>query len=214
VTEIAVYVEGGGDTPHQRAALRVGLDSLLDPVKSKAREKRLGWRLIPSGGRQATYEAFVNALRANPSTINVLLVDSETPIAAAPDDTDQDAEVRVAHLAQRDRWDLAEVYPGRVHLMVQCMETWIVADRDALINFYGQGFAPNSLPRRENLEEEPKKDVYDKLVMATRATQKGEYGKIRHASLLLQRINHTRVVARCPRFAILMRWLEETIVAA
>ena len=27
MTAIAIYVEGGGDTPHQKAALRVGLDA-------------------------------------------------------------------------------------------------------------------------------------------------------------------------------------------
>jgi hypothetical protein len=213
VTEIAIYVEGGGDTPDQKAELRRGLDGLLDNVKSKAREKRLRWKLIPSGGRLTTYEAFINALRTNPGTINVLLVDSETPIAAAPDDTDQDAEIRVAHLTQCDRWDLSEAHPERVHLMVQCMETWIVADRGALRNFYGPRLALNSLPRRVNLEEEPKVDVYGKLMRATRATQKGEYGKIRHASQLLQRINPTQVAERCPRFAILIRWLEKTIAA-
>jgi len=214
VTEIAIYVEGGGDTPEQKAELRRGLDGLLDNVKSKARAKRLSWKLIPSGGRQATYEAFINALHTNPDRINVLLVDSETPIAAVTGDTDQDAEVRVAHLTQRDQWDFSEVHSQRVHLMVQCMETWIVADVDALRRFYGQGFATNSLPRRVNLEEEPKVDVYNKLMMATRATQKGEYGKIRHASRLLQNIDPIQVETHCPRFAILMRWLEESIVAA
>ena len=213
MTAIAIYVEGGGDTPDQKAELRRGLDGLLDNVKSKAREKRLRWKLIPSGGRRTTYEAFINALHTNPDSINVLLVDSETLIAAVTDDTDQDAEVRVAHLTQHDQWDLSEAHPQRVHLMVQCMETWIVADVDALRRFYGQDFVPNSLPRRVNLEEEPKVDVYSKLMWATRATQKGEYAKIRHASQLLQRINPTQVAVRCPRFAILMRWLEETIAA-
>jgi hypothetical protein len=214
VTELAIYAEGGGDTTHQKAELRVGLDGLLNNVKSKAREKRLGWKLVCAGGRQATYEAFINALHTNPGTINVLLVDSETSIVAATDDTDQDAAVRVAHLTQCDQWDLSEAHPKRVHLMVQCMETWIVADMAALRRFYGQGFAPNSLPRRVNLEEEPKVDVYEKLVRATRATQKGEYSKIQHASQLLQNIDPTQVAARCPRFAILTRWLGETIVAA
>jgi hypothetical protein len=93
------------------------------------------------------------------------------------------------------------------------MEIWIVADVDALSRFYGQGFAPNSLPRRVNLEEEPKVDVYNKLMRATRTTLKGAYGKSRHASQLLQSIDPTQVAARCPRFAILTSWLEETIVA-
>ena len=108
MTAIAIYVEGGGDTPEQKAELRRGLDGLLDNVKSKAREKRLGWKLVCAGGRQATYEAFINALRTHPGTINVLLVDSETSIVAATDNTDQDAALRVAHLTQRDPWDLSE----------------------------------------------------------------------------------------------------------
>jgi hypothetical protein len=50
VTEIAIYAEGGGDTTHQKAELRVGLDGLLNNVKSKAREEapwleaRMRWR--------------------------------------------------------------------------------------------------------------------------------------------------------------------------
>ena len=132
MTDIAIYVEGGGDTPSQRAELRRGLDGLLDQVKSKARVKHLRWRLIPSGGRQTTYEAFLHALHTHPHSINVLLVDAETGVAAVTDDTNRDADVRVTHLTQHDQWDLTEAHPQRVHLMVQCMETWIVADVNAL----------------------------------------------------------------------------------
>jgi predicted metal-dependent HD superfamily phosphohydrolase len=91
------------------------------------------------------------------------------------------------------------------------MEAWIVADVDALVKYYGQGFARNVLPVRQNLEDEPKLDLYDKLARATRNTQKGEYGKIKHASQILQRIDATKVVARCPRFATFTRWLTEAI---
>ena len=214
MTQIALYVEGGGDTTEQKVELRRGFDRLLEYVKSSARAKRLGWKLACCGDRRAAYEAFINAVRTSPGDVNVLLVDSEDPIAPETRDPGRDAAARVAHLSQRDGWDLSATRPERVHLMVRCMEAWIVADPDALAVYYGQGFSLTVLPARPNLEEEPKPDVKDKLARATRGTQKGEYGKIKHASQLLQRIDPARVVQRCPRFATLMRWLEQTIEAA
>jgi hypothetical protein len=214
VTQFAFYVEGGGDTAQQKAELRQGFDGLLERVKSSARDKRLGWKLVCAGDRRAAYEAFIDAVRTNPNAVNVLLVDSEDPVAPETGDPARDAAARVAHLRQRDGWDLSATPAERVHLMVRCMETWIVADPGALAVYYGQGFAPNNLPARLNLEDEPKPDVNDKLARATRGTQKGEYGKIKHASQLLQRIDPARVAQRCPRFGTLMRWLEQTIEAA
>jgi hypothetical protein len=214
VTQIALYVEGGGETANQKAELRLGFDGLLKSVKSKAQTKRLRWTLVCAGGRQAAYEAFANAVRTNPDTINVLLVDSEDPVASETGDPARDAAVRVTHLRQRDGWDLSATRPERVHLMVRCMEAWIVADPDALADYYGQGFAPNILPVRPNLEDEPKPDVYDKLARATRDTKKGEYGKIKHASQLLQRIDPAKVSRRCPRFTDLLRSLDQIVEAA
>jgi hypothetical protein len=214
MTAIAIYVEGGGNTAVQKAELRQGLDGLLEEVKSKARAKRLRWKLVCAGGRQTAYDAFINALRTNQDAINVLLVDSESPIAAESGDPVRDARERVAHLTARDGWNLAATPVERIHLMVQCMEAWIVADAEALAKYYGQGFVDNVLPARQNLEDEPKLDIYDKLARATRNTQKGEYGKIRHASQILQRIDTTKVAQRCPRFATFTRWLTESIECA
>lgn len=100
-----------------------------------------------------------------------------------------------------------------IHLMVQCMEAWIVADPEALAAFYDQYFKANALPARQNLEEEPKQDLYDKLDKATADKRliKGRYGKIRHASELLKRIDPAKVAMRCPRFATFTRWLDATI---
>ena len=209
--EIAIYVEGGGDMTHQKAELRQGIDALLREVKSQARAKRLRWKLVCAGGRRSAYDAFINALRMKPEAINVLVVDSESSIVAETGDPIRDARERVAHLTTRDGWDLAAASSERIHLMVQCMEAWIVADSDALAAYYGQGFARNVLPVRPNLEDEPKRDVYDKLARATSKTQKGEYGKIHHASQLLQRIDAAQVAMRCPRFATLVSWLTASI---
>jgi hypothetical protein len=209
-----IYAEGGGHTADQKADLRRGFDGLLKKWKLQASAKRLSLRVVCAGGRDQAYGAFINALRTNPDVANVLLVDSETLVAIHDGNATQDSRVRVAHLTHRDKWDFAEAQADRVHLMAQCMETWIVADEDALEEFYRQRFVRNALPTRLNLEEEPKKDVYDKLAKATRATQKGEYGKIKHASQLLQRIDPAKIAQRCPRFALLTSWLEQTIAAA
>jgi len=106
---------------------------------------------------------------------------------------------------------ISDEVADRVHLMVQCMEAWIVADPDALEGFYNQGFKRSKLPVRQNLEEEPKVDIYSKLDSATKETQKGSYGKIKHASELLKRIGADKVAGRCQRFRIFQAWLDRAI---
>jgi len=95
--------------------------------------------------------------------------------------------------------------------MVQCMEAWIVSDPDALETFYKQNFKMDRLPKRPNLEDVPKADLYEKLKNATKDTQKGEYGKIKHASKLLLVIDPEEVAKHCPRFRIFREWLIQSI---
>jgi hypothetical protein len=220
VTEIAIYIEGGGNTAEQKAELRQGFDALFVKERSMAREKRGGLKFVCCGGRQQAYEAFIHSLAVNPSTINALLVDSETPVDAVPANRAVDAGIRIAHLKQKDGgagrgqgdgWEFDSVPPERIHLMVQCMEAWIVADPDKLEEFFKQKFKKGSLPKRLDLEGEPKPDLYEKLKNATKDTQKGEYGKIKHASKLLAMIDPEKIAKRCPRFSIFREWLTESI---
>ena len=98
-----------------------------------------------------------------------------------------------------------------VHLMVQTMEAWLVADGDALAHYYGQGFRGNALPATPDLESVSKREIEKALQTATRAPTKGRYAKIRHASQLLQRIKPERVRERCASCGRLLDFLRVTL---
>lgn len=79
------------------------------------------------GSREETYRAFKIAIRAHPTAFNVMLVDAEGTVNQSP----------WLHLAQRDGWICPEgVNDNQCHLMVQCMEAWLMADRDTLHQYY------------------------------------------------------------------------------
>ena len=91
------------------------------------------------------------------------------------------------------------------------METWIIADRAALRDYYKQGFRANALPSRQNLEEEDKTTVANALYQATKGTQKGRYQKIRHASDLFEKIDSEEVRRRCRHCERLFKCLRKAI---
>lgn len=63
MTSIALYIEGGGDSGAGKAALRQGFDELLSTQKNAARARRMNWRTVLCGGRNATFDAFANATK-------------------------------------------------------------------------------------------------------------------------------------------------------
>jgi len=224
---IAIYIEGGGNSKHQKSALRIGFNGLFNEQKQAARAKGLGWKLVPCGGRQRTYEAFINSIKkSNGETLCVLLVDSEdelppeetTDVEESEDDRQnrelKNARTRRDHLVSRDNWKFNNIPPDRIHLMVRCMESWIVADKAALQSYYGNDFHVNQLPNRTNFEDEPKDQVCNKLKKATKDTSKGEYAKIKHASELLALIDTNKISSRCQRFATFTIWLSKQIAGA
>ena len=58
---VAIYMEGGGDGKDAKAALRQGMDALLQPLKEAARAKALHWKLVPCGGRDKAFRGFRSA---------------------------------------------------------------------------------------------------------------------------------------------------------
>jgi len=92
--------------------------------------------------------------------------------------------------------------------MVQMMESWLIADTEALKMFYGQGFNANAIPRHANVEQIAKAQVESALEAATRTTQAGNYHKIRHGPQILGLVDVERVrraATHCERlFATVM----------
>jgi hypothetical protein len=184
VTEIRLYIEGGGDGKNTKALIREGFTGFLKALVEIAYSKKIGWKIIMCGSRNDAFRDFKTALKANPDAFNVLLVDSEAPVIEPP----------WKHLKSRDNWDSPGVDDTHCHLMVQTMEAWFIADIDTLKNFYGQGFRENSISKNQDVEKIDKDSLERSLKEATRNTKsKGEYQKIQHASALLKQLNATKV---------------------
>jgi hypothetical protein len=174
---VRIYVEGGGDQGSTKSNCRQAFRLLFEKIISPG-----SFRVIACGGRSETFRDFCIALRIHSDDYVILLVDSEAAVGTGP----------WKHLETRegDSWNRpAGVVDLQAHLMVQTMEAWLLADRQSLSEYYGQGFLAGSLPGQPNVELIAKVDAIRALQHASRPTQKGEYHKTRHGFDLLERAN-------------------------
>ena len=185
---VAIYMEGGGPRNNTKAALRQGMQVFLGDIKDACRRRGRQWKLVCCGSRNEAYQGFQNALQNADAGIVILLVDSESNVGSA---------TPTQHLATLDGWKLDDVSNDLVHLMVQTMETWIVADPAALRAYYQRGFREKALPQHPNLEKVNKTDISQALGRATQGSDKGKYQKIRHAQQILRHVNSRTVRERC-----------------
>jgi hypothetical protein len=196
-------MEGGGDSREGKARLRQGMSGFLRSLNVAANQKRLKSSRAEAATMRTTPSSM---LKTAPETFSVLLVDSEEPIAGPRSPR--------THLTQRDGWILTGASEESIHLMIQVMETWIVADADAVARYYKQHFLRNALPRTQNLEAVEKARIHEALKRATAKTQKGEYRKIGHAAALLELVDPLVVRRRCPSCDRLFATLTQRIAAA
>lgn len=188
-SEIRIYAEGGGDQKETKARLRRGFGEFLAELRARARTKRIHWNIIACGSRTSAFDDYKTALRSHPEALNLLLVDAEGPVTS-----DSPWE----HLRTRpgDQWENPGVQDKHCHLMVQTMETWLIADREKLAEYYGRGFNENALPDNPKVEEIDKDLLMRALGDATRSTKKGSYHKTRHAPEILESIRSEEVNSR------------------
>jgi hypothetical protein len=175
---VRIYVEGGGDKAGLRRACRIGFAQLFEKIVPAGHQP-----LVKAcGRRQAAFDDFCTALVAHPDSLCVLLVDSEGPVAVGT--------TAWSHLKTRDKWKRPSgVKNQQAQMMVQCMEAWFLADKEALKKFYDKGFLLKALPGRANIEEISKDDLFRILEHATRKTTKGAYSKGDHSFQILAKLS-------------------------
>lgn len=188
-TAVRIYFEGD-------PKLRSGFRSLFAGLQSASR------RITPVPCKANAIADFMDGIKNYPDAVNILLIDSEGPYTPN----------LLQEVRQHDHWDTAlgrQVTDDRLHFMVQVMESWFLADRATLRNYYGQDFAENRLPANRQVEQILKDDVINGLAAATRDAGKGRYHKTRHAPALLASLNPVQVRAAAPACANLFAALEQ-----
>lgn len=203
-----LFVEGGGDARLLKDNCRRGFRLFLE----KAGLDGYMPSIVACGSRGNAYEDFcVETQQGKPA---MLLIDSEAPVNARLCCTGELAEWKPwLHLKQRqgDKWNRpSDTDDSQCHLMVQCMESWFLADRHTLEEFFGQGFDGGSLPAESRaIESVPKEEVYEGLHDATKSCKtKASYGKGDHSFKLLALIDPNKVTQASPwaqRFVILLK---------
>ncbi len=154
-----IFIEGskrGEDSKEMDIRCRRAFHALLDPICPTRKPS-----LRASGGRGRAFRDFQTACKQGKATFVALLVDSEDPV----DDLAKPWE----HLKKRDNWERPKgAEDDQVLFMTTCMETWIVADREALKAHFKQKFEEGALPALHDLEQRHRYDVLSKLEHATR----------------------------------------------
>ena len=181
MVSVRLYVEGGGDRAELKTACRKGFSRFIEKAGLQGRMPRI----VACGSRGDAYDSFKTA-HAHEDGTAMFLVDAEGPV--------EEAQGPWQHLEIRDGWQRPDAATDeQCHLMVQVMESWFLADVDALALFYGGDFRRQALPANPNVEQVAKQDVLDRLEQSTHDTGKGHYSKGKHSFELLATLNPAKV---------------------
>lgn len=197
---VTLYVEGGGKGKALRSALRRGFSSLLSSAGFTGRMPRV----VAGGSRNSTFDSFATAHASAADRYPMMLVDSESTITAQG----QGPAVGWQHLEQRDGWSRP---PGtaddQAQLMVTCMETWLLADRNALERRF-PGLASRRLLSPDGLEQRSTSDIQSSLRHATETSSRGHYEKSRDSFDLIGSVDPDVLRDRLPHFGRFLNALQ------
>lgn len=184
---VKLFVEGGGDSRYLHARCREGFRRFLERAGLGGRMPRI----VACGGRGDAYDSFKTSVENERKYLPFLLVDSETTVTA---------ESPWEHLktSPGDGWEKPEnAGDDQCHLMVQCMESWFLADIGALREYFKDGFLEDALPKNVTIESIEKSELFKSLKHATSKCQKRTYSKGDHSFALLGPIDPKQVSSKC-----------------
>lgn len=200
VREIRVYVEGGSSKKERKASLRNGLSQFL---RKGVGGNRIALNVTVCGNREEAMKDFRRGISDQGDALVVLLIDSEGPVGKG--------ESSVHYLCGKNDIIESNTAEENCHLMVQMMESWFLADGEALKDFYGRDFNANALPKNLNVEDIDTKRVSDSLNQATKKTQKGVYHKGLHAPGILEKLDPEKVQKASSRCCSLFGTLKRAV---
>jgi len=162
-----VYIEGEGGGAARSTSrkkrdgeFRQSWKAFLEPLAEHAREKGIVFfRCIPGRGGSTCLDTFANPLPAHQGALRVLLVDSEKPVANVKKPWE-------ALPGSKPAWATDD----HCYLMVQCLETWLLADIEGLRRHYDsvrQCFDVSALRSWPKLEETNRTTLQEALEKAT-----------------------------------------------
>ncbi len=196
-----LYLEGGGTgagSKYLSLRCQEGFHKLLERMGFIGRKPRL----VACGGRGVVYDRFVIEHSARVAAYVAMWIDSEEPMI-----NPEAAWEHLQNVATVPRWQR----PGgarddQVLFMTTCMETWILADRDALSDHYGSKLQESALPPLVDLEKRERHDVQDKLEHATRNCT-NSYAKGKRSFEVLSRLTPAVPEQHLPSFVRVRRIL-------
>lgn len=186
--KVKIYIEGGGDSRAQDTDFRAAWASFFEKAGLAGRMPAT----VRCGGRNQAFDDFRTAVKnRRPDELPLLLVDSEDLVAAGRSPWQ--------HLEERDGWTQP---PGAgsddAFLMIACMETWFLADRQSLLRFFHNCLRENALPQWPDLEAVEKRSIFARLAQATAGCGEKAYAKDKVSFELLKLIDPDVVARYCP----------------
>lgn len=175
VKQLRFYFEGD-------ETLRPGFNSFLKEIKEAASSKGWEFEAVATNGTPA--KDYLTALKTHRRALNVLLLDSDEPPG-------------LSSARLQGKKGLKGCDSKCIFWMVEVMESWFLADIEALQKRYKGGFNRKAIKVQPNVEKVRKVDVISQLETATRRTKAGKYQKS-HAFKLLGLIDPVKVRKAAP----------------
>ncbi|HTW94414.1 MAG TPA: DUF4276 family protein [Tepidisphaeraceae bacterium] len=117
----------------------------------------------------------------------ILLVDSEGPVKSPKKPWE--------YLRKRDKWVRPpDATDDHVHLMIECMEAWLLSDPECLRRRFGKDYNARKLPGNPHPESISKEEIQEALAAVT----SGKFHKSEHSFELLATVRPSALIAKCP----------------
>ncbi|HET6383829.1 MAG TPA: DUF4276 family protein [Armatimonadota bacterium] len=199
MVKVTIFLEGGGGSAIEcrRAFAKLFQDAGLRRPNFPA--------IIACGSRNEAYKQFCNEWQVRSDRSLLLLVDSETRVNGTKWD----------HVARRpgDQWKSPTgATEDHLWFMMQCMETWVAADRVTLSTVFRDCLTENALPPLVDLEKRSKDDVQTRLQRATaRCPRDRKYEKGRRSYQVVEQLKSDALSANLPHFQSLIAHLKHLL---